>query len=174
MRRRWLRRSLRNRTVSHLLSASLAVVSWELWSVGAIGLFVGGLIFLVGRSRVAARDTAAPEGDAAGDRRFHGNTLDRRSAPRRRGNDVAVFLTAKPDAEDPLLGVVVDRSLGGLCVLVERPLQVDAVLHVRVRSSTTVPWTPVRVKTCRQCGSEWEAGCQFLQTPVWNVLMLFG
>jgi hypothetical protein len=32
----------------------------------------------------------------------------------------------------------------------------------------------LEVKNCRLVGSEYELGCQFVRTPPWSVLLLFG
>jgi hypothetical protein len=74
-----------------------------------------------------------------------------------------------------LQGWVVDRSVGGLGLRTEVPLPVGAVFNVRPRSATAiVPWTEVEVKSCRQHAAAWEVGLQFVRTPPWSVLLLFG
>jgi hypothetical protein len=100
---------------------------------------------------------------------------DRRSAPRRKeGNRVEVFLTDETRAE-PLFGWVIDRSLGGLCLNVEKPLNEGSILNVRPRKAPkTAPWIAVEIRSCRPEGSEWEVGCRFLKQPQWNDLLLFG
>jgi hypothetical protein len=152
-----------------------ATVPWELWSVGAIGLLVGCLIFLVGRGRASAPRDPETEGVLSMAHLLRATKLDRRSMPRRRGNGIEVDFAAEPGGEDPIPGTVVDRSVGGLGVEVDQPLEVGARLFVRVRTAPrSVPWTPVAVKMCRPRGSTWEVGCQFLESPAMNVLMLFG
>ena len=49
------------------------------------------------------------------------------------------------------------------------------ILSVRPRTAgTTVPWVQVEVRSLRQDAGFWEVGCEFVQTPPWNVLLLFG
>jgi hypothetical protein len=100
---------------------------------------------------------------------------DRRQASRRRGNPVKVILgdpeTRRPVAE----GLVFDRSLGGLCLQVTEPLEVDTVILVRPGvSNAELPWTKVCVRHCRPEGRHWAIGCQFLESVPWTTMMHFG
>ena len=36
------------------------------------------------------------------------------------------------------------------------------------------PWTEVEVRSCRQKKDGYEVGCQFVKTPPWSILLLFG
>lgn len=99
---------------------------------------------------------------------------DRRSAPRRRGNRVEVHITDEAK-QDPQLGWVVDRSMGGLCLIVERPLTEGAIFNVRPRSAPqTAPWATIEIRSCRPDGADWEIGCRFVKPLQWNDLLLFG
>lgn len=72
-------------------------------------------------------------------------------------------------------GMVVDRSVGGLCLNVSRLIEVGAVLSVKPSDATPmVPWTEIEVRSCRQEGEGWQIGCRFVRTPPWSVLMHFG
>jgi hypothetical protein len=159
---------------------SPAFFSDQPWVIPVIGMAVAGLAFLVGRMllfRPAARPAAEPASRAEEppmDVFLHGSTRERRSAPRRRGNSVEVYISEKPEAAH-IHGWVVDRSVGGLCVLVEKSLAEGALVNIRPRSAPEgVPWTPIEVRSCRPEQGEWELGCRFVKTPQWNVLLLFG
>jgi hypothetical protein len=72
-------------------------------------------------------------------------------------------------------GQVLDRSQGGLRILIDEA--VDEGTELKVRATTapaTSPWIDITVPTCRRDGVQYEIGCQFRQTPPWNVLLHFG
>jgi hypothetical protein len=156
------------------------------WAVPAIGLVATGLAFAVGvavlnrrpgrarRSRGGAGpDAANPEANP--DPFLQGSSSERRVAARRVGNMVAVSVTDGDGQGTPVEGWVADRSVGGLCLRLDSPAGVGSILNVRPRdSSSVVPWTQVEVKSCRQESDGWEIGCQFVRTPPWSVLLLFG
>jgi hypothetical protein len=156
------------------------------WAVPFIGVVAAGLTFLVGRAVFnglkarAGRGSpdraraAAPAGGSS-DPFVFGSNSERRGAARREGNTVEVILATPGDGAEPLQGWVVDRSVGGLGLRTDVPVPVGAVFNVRPRNSTSIiPWTQLEVKTCRQEGAAWEVGCQFVRTPPWSVLLLFG
>lgn len=99
---------------------------------------------------------------------------ERRSEQRRRGNLKSVQVRAEENAE-PFEGWVLDRSPGGLGLLVDEQMPVGTVLSVRPhRCSPKFPWIPVEVRSCRPHQQSWNLGCQFLQRVSWNELRLFG
>jgi hypothetical protein len=103
-----------------------------------------------------------------------GVTLERRAALRRRGNTVQVAL-GYPDQEATFPGWVIDRSQGGLCLLVENEIAPGTVMRVRPRtSSEPTQWIAITVRSCRAEGTQFEIGVQFQQTPNWNLLLQFG
>lgn len=144
---------------------------WLVPAAGAMGCF---LAWLVGRRLVVEPAEAPREPEGTGQEFLQGVTLDRRCAPRRKGNTIE--LQVLPDgAEQPLSAWVLDRSIGGLCLLVEAPLPQGATLKVRPRKvSEQIPWTEVTVKSCRAEGTQYEIGCQFHRTPNWAHLVQFG
>jgi hypothetical protein len=151
------------------------------WAIPAIGLLVASIAFLVGRRWLVPRPIPEPElspEEAASQylsSKLQLSQSDRRSCPRRKGgNRIEVDLT--DDAkESQLLGWVIDRSMGGLCLYVEKPLSAGTILNVRPRNAPkTSPWIPIEIRSCRPDGNEWEVGCCFLKPPHWNDLMLFG
>ncbi len=100
---------------------------------------------------------------------------DRRTSPRRKGNLVAVLISDAQGAAEPIEGWVVDRSPGGLGLLVDEEMAVGSVVTVRpgkARSDTR--WIQVQVKSCRRERNSWNLGCQFVQKPAWSELRWFG
>ena len=152
------------------------------WAIPLIGLLVASLAFLMGRRWFVLHSAAAT---AKQDEELPSNLVsasvlkkkaesDRRTAPRRKGNRVEVDLT-DDSKRPPTLGWVVDRSMGGLCLIVEEPLKEGIVLNVRPRKAPqSAVWTAVEIRSCRADGEEWEIGCRFVKTPQWNDLLLFG
>jgi hypothetical protein len=100
---------------------------------------------------------------------------DQRSSLRRTGNPVDVQITDAEAKEPATSALVIDRSLRGLCLAVDYPRTVGAIINVRPLSgATTLPWIRLRVKNCRYVGNAYELGCEFLQVPPSSILMLFG
>jgi hypothetical protein len=154
------------------------------WIIPVIGMLVASLAFVIGRHWLVARPAPVKQGPVeAAETPFLSITAarakqsrpDRRSAPRRKGgNRVEVYL-ADDTKKEPLLGWVVDRSVGGLCLSVEQPLNTGTILNVRPRrAQQTAPWLAIEIRSCRADGGGWEVGCRFLKPPQWNDLLLFG
>jgi hypothetical protein len=100
---------------------------------------------------------------------------DRRRSLRRKGKPVKVLLSDPATAGTPLVGWVVDRSRGGVALVVPRPLSPGAVFNV-MPCDAPEGLEPVRleVRTCRRKGHRWLAGCKFTSELPWGVLLLFG
>ncbi len=147
------------------------------WTIPAMGVAVACFAFMVGKRFLVPRKAVAPpEAPPAPnvDVFLHGSVKERRTAPRRRGNSVEIFFAPAPNQE-PLHAWVLDRSVGGLCVGLEQPIQQGEVWHVKPRNApASTPWTPVEVRSCKPEEGSWEIGCRFLQTPSFNVMLLFG
>jgi hypothetical protein len=144
-----------------------------LWIIPVAGAAVCVVAFLAGRRLFASRPGPAPEVLPEGDTFLQGVTRERRAAPRRRGNAVEVLLT--DGTADPVHGWVANRSMGGLCVLLEQPLAEGLAMKIRPgQAPEQAPWVPVIVKGCRPDGGQWEAHIQFVQMPTWSVLVMFG
>ena len=152
---------------------------WGLWIPIAIGVVAGVVTLFVGRLvmlKMAKPEELAPESDSEESAiPLTPKSVEMRAANRRGGNAVAVFIADPQKTEEPQRGWVVDRSAGGLCVALDNPVDSGSNLRIRVcNAAVTVPWAEVEVKSCRKDGNQWEAGCQFVVTPSYNVLMLFG
>jgi hypothetical protein len=161
----------------HLPSFFDAAPPWQAWVIPAAGfvaallsLFVGRL--LLSRSRTRQRSEAeAPPYDPFD----YGSATERREAPRRKGNPIEVLVTDPEVAGEPVRGWVVDRSMGGLCLMLNDEIAPGTVLNIMPRNGPpATPWVEVEVRTCKKDRTGYEAGCQFVRTPPWAVLLLFG
>ena len=86
-----------------------------------------------------------------------------------------IFISDAAAQEKPFEGWIVDRSVGGIRLSVQRPVDPDTLMSIRACDAPdTIPWTQVRVIRCRSHGHYFEWGCQFPRTPPWNVMLLFG
>lgn len=101
-------------------------------------------------------------------------SADRRASVRREGAPVVVYLqcAALGGAKE---AYVIDRSTGGVKIASMKPLAIGGSLLIRAKNALDdTPWTTCIVRSCRSKGSHFELGCEFEQTPPWNVLLLFG
>jgi PilZ domain len=98
---------------------------------------------------------------------------DRRFSPRRK-KLLRVQLQDALGGSTPFPGWVVDRSLGGMCLEVDRELETGTMLKVRRYEGTNLPWVEIRVQSQRLVDGVWHLGCQFVRSPSWEVLMQFG
>lgn len=167
------------------MNSLLPFLAEQPWIITVIGTLVSCLAFLMGWRWLIG--TPAPVTEEPVEEETESPFLsmnaaklklprpDRRAAPRRKGgNRVEVYLT-HDEQKEPLLGWVVDRSMGGLCLNVEEPLDTGTILNVRPRRAPqTAPWLAIEVRSCRPEGTNWEVGCRFLKPPQWNDLLLFG
>jgi hypothetical protein len=99
---------------------------------------------------------------------------ERRTAPRRSGNPVSVQVSLSGGGE-PFQGWVVDRSSGGLRLLVDQSVNLGTVLNVRpTKAHPGFAAVQVKVKSCRPERNSFNLGCQFLQKVSWEQMQLFG
>jgi hypothetical protein len=99
---------------------------------------------------------------------------DRRSWPRRK-RAIQVVLQDAAGEDDPFPAWIMDRSIGGLGLSVDQPLEPGTVLRVRrATAPTDVPWVDIQVKSVRTKENTWEVGCQFTRSHSLDVLMQFG
>jgi hypothetical protein len=164
-------------------SIPFAIAFSDPWVIPTLGVVVTALAFLVGHFFLSGKKAAAAPLDVTTaddpgtehkDIFLHGSYGDRRTAPRRRGNCIEVDLCEDP-ARPMRHAWVLDRSVGGLCLVVEEPIAEGTQMHVRPRSAGEgAPWILIEIKGCRAHKNEWEVNCMFLQTPSWNVMMQFG
>lgn len=104
-----------------------------------------------------------------------GTTLEQRGTPRRKGNPVGIDITDAQAKGEPFHAVVVNRSAGGLCLETDRPIEVATIVSLRVvNAPVTVPWIQVQIRSCRPEVNNWILGCQFVKSPPWSIMLLFG
>lgn len=154
------------------------------FQVACVGLVCGALFYsivswLVGRfgSRLskASSTTSRPAGPQWESSWAIGSKGEKRTALRREGNPVAVELTDEKMLGAPFDGFVIDRSVGGLGVVIDRTVEVGTILSVRPRNAPeTVPWVQIEIRSCRAENKEYLLGCRFVRTPSWSVLLHFG
>ncbi len=147
----------------------------ETWQILVIGFATASLAFLVGWTasrRRQAKEAARAEG---ADPFTSGGSNERRNALRRGGHPISVEMN-DPDAKLPQqLGYVVDRSVGGLCLMTPNAIPVGSVWKVRpCNAPRTTLAVQVEVKSCTAVENEWKLGCQFARTPSYAVLLMFG
>src|SRR5690348_8363345 len=97
---------------------------WHTAVIPVIGLMAAGMTYLAGRWALRRRRTgppvpppptepAAPEYDPFD----NGSLTERRRALRRKGNSIEILVGDGDAAAEPVRGWVIDRSTGGLCLL---------------------------------------------------------
>jgi hypothetical protein len=100
---------------------------------------------------------------------------DRRGTVRRDGAPVRVLLSSATFHNGVNDGYVVDRSTGGLRILIQSAIAPGSTMQVKaVNAPDTVGFITVIVRSCRKNADHFELGCEFEKTPPWNVLLLFG
>ncbi len=114
---------------------------------------------------------ALPREDATRD----GKGDERRRCPRRGGNPTRVLLAGSKGRGEQSEGMVVDRSMGGMCLLVNQQVSRGAILGVRsVHAPEHVGWVDIKAVYAREVGERWQVGCEFVETPPLSVVLLFG
>jgi hypothetical protein len=144
------------------------VDGWVL-AIGLGGAVLGVLFVTTLFTRRPAKKNLPPNPYALG------TTLEQRGAHRRKGNPIGIHITDANAKGEPFHGVITNRSTGGLGLEVDRPIDVNTTVSVRVvNAPVTVPWIQVQVRSCRQQANGWLLGCQFVKPPPWSIMLLFG
>jgi len=153
---------------------------WGTWTVPVVGLSCAGLMLIMARMVWRAQNQAPPT-PAANESTphqdaFESNRNGERRATIRRGGKIITVLISDADATaEPFTGRVRDRSIGGLRIESSRPVEINTILSVRTADdSGSTSWVQVEVKRCRPREGKWELGCQFVRTPPYSQLLLFG
>ncbi len=174
--------------LAQLLGFVTDLQAWAVWLAPVVGIVAGGAVYFAGRwvfrrrSAVAAAKSDPPPPrpvqracSGPSDPFLQGSTVEKRASLRRRGNAIAVLVSNVDATAPPSSGWVIDRSMGGLCLSVDKEMPAGSILSVRTSNApTSAPWVQVEVRNCRPVGKDWELGCQFVRTPPWSVLLLFG
>ena len=154
----------------------------QFWLPLLIGMGVG-VVALTACKLVGGRKKAAPvkveeeqpKSDPDHDPFTQGSTSEQRKSFRRQGNPTQVNIALPHRKDAPLSGVVVDRSVGGLCLHVSDEIAPGTTLSViPLNAPAIAPWVDIEVKTCRKIRDTYELGCQFVKTPNWSILLMFG
>jgi hypothetical protein len=172
----------------------LAVLSTEnrLLIAAGLGLLAASMLFVVLRWLVLpGSDKTGPEDRArlsifpdfpdelrqGRDPFSHGSFTERRSAIRRGGHPVSVWVSDRTGRAEPVSGHVVDRSVRGLGLELDRHVDVERgeILTVRPgKAGDTVPWIQIKVRHVKPISSGCRLGCEFVRVPQGEFLMLFG
>ena len=156
------------------LAQFLAVVK-ETWQILAIGFATASLAFLAGWTTLRKRKPKEEAPAKAADPFAQGANSERRTAARRGGHAISVDMH---DPDDKLTGqqaYVLDRSVGGLCLMAPSAVPIGSVWKVRpCNAPRTTPPVRVEVKSCSAVDQEWKLGCQFEKTPSYATLLMFG
>ena len=100
---------------------------------------------------------------------------DRRGSVRREGAPVKVMVSSSSLRNGVNEGYVVDRSTGGLRIVMQNAVPPGSTLQVRAENAPdTVGFVTLIVRSCRKNPDHFEVGTEFEKTPPWNVLLLFG
>jgi hypothetical protein len=100
---------------------------------------------------------------------------ERRSAPRRAGNPLSVQITNAKVKGETLEGWIVDRSSGGIRLLVDQAMEPGALLNVRpTKAHPSLGWVEVKVRSCSPERNSFKVGCQFVNKLTWAELQMFG
>jgi len=153
------------------LDLILPVVVGVVAGLGFVGTFH---FFTRARKKVAAPPTVKEEPPKS-DPFTHGSGSEQRQAFRRLGNPIEVLVVDRASQGSQVKGYVVNRSVGGLCLQMDCPINLLAELRIRPTNAPHIaPWVEVVVKNCRKADRGYEIGCQYVKIPPWPVLMMFG
>jgi hypothetical protein len=100
--------------------------------------------------------------------------VERRASRRRWGNptEVRIFSALWPGY---VHGLVINRSTGGLALLLDREVPADTAVKLRsVEAPGTVPGIKMQVRHCGKAGKNFLIGCEFSEDVPWNVRVWFG
>jgi hypothetical protein len=99
---------------------------------------------------------------------------ERRRSRRRWSNPVEVRIIS-PFHEQPVHGLVINRSTGGLAILTDVEFAPNTALSVRpVEVPEGTNYADVRVRHARQVSKLWILGCEYSADVPWNVKVWFG
>ncbi|MBY0527065.1 MAG: hypothetical protein K2R98_26965 [Gemmataceae bacterium] len=106
-------------------------------------------------------------------RRLLRSSPDRRANSRRWGKPVEVLVTGLRPM--PHIGMVVNRSEGGLGLLLDKPMRPGLTFRVRpTEAPSAFPWIDVESRHCTATGRDWLVGCRFTDDVPWDVRVWFG
>jgi hypothetical protein len=152
----------------------------EYWLPLLIGMGVGICalsackLVSAGRKKHACKKPAQPI-ERERDPFTEGSPSELRKSYRRQGNPTEVYIALPDQKNRSSKGWVIDRSMGGLGIQASDEVKPGTQLAVLpVNAPPLTPWVDIQVRTCREIPEGHELGCQFLKTPNWSVLLMFG
>jgi hypothetical protein len=100
---------------------------------------------------------------------------EKRRSLRRGGISVPVLVSHALAGGEPVQGLVLNRSRGGLRLSLPEKIEVGQLLTVRTLDFPEgLEPVEIRVRHCKQHSQGWHLGCEFVDELTWNVLLLFG
>jgi len=148
---------------------------------GGVAIAVLSYLFVKNRTRREVLVTSPAVGSSAVEEKAthwappEQSYADRRGSVRREGAPVRVMLSSTSFRSGTTDGYVVDRSTGGLRIILQTAMAPGSTVQVRtVNAPDTIGFITVLVRSCRKDGDHFVLGCEFEKTPPWNVLLLFG
>jgi PilZ domain len=126
--------------------------------------------------RPARTVAAAPAaGEAPAEKAQPQYAPEQRRSFRRGGNSIGLLYKYTGQKNGPVQASILDRSMGGICVMAHEALPAGTLLSIRpTQADDIVPWVDAEVCTCRPCDDYFELGCRFVKTPPYSILLLFG
>lgn len=104
-----------------------------------------------------------------------GYISEQRRTKRRDGNPIRIYIAGSDTTAKVVKGWVTDRSVRGLCLFAPMEVASGTILSVRAgHAPYSSPWVQVKVMNCQRVKHKWRLGCQFMDQPDWEVLLLFG
>lgn len=147
-------------------------------AIGAcvVAVLVTGVVFVIARrfsGRPVCGDELLSHSDPNNRAVPEGVDRDRRIHPRRATFPVLIHLESL-NGKWSVDGTIMDRSVGGLRVAVPQAVSAQTQIRVEVADSGNAAAVAATVRWCCKKGRRFEVGCEFTETPPWNVLLLFG
>ena len=137
------------------------LTTWQTWLVIGVGAVTSTLTLLAScwllfrRNRSTRKGLTEEKGDF--DPFVNGSLTEKRKSGRREGNPVEVFITDNEEENESIRGWIVDRSMGGVRLLVYEPIDLGKALIIRPRQAPPgVPWTQIVVKSCERTKSGYQ------------------
>jgi CheY-like chemotaxis protein len=97
-----------------------------------------------------------------------------RRFPRWLGNPQDVLVAPLIGASLRTLGTVINRSLGGLSLVMDEPRECGSLMRVRSMATVLEKWLAIEVRHVRADGKRWVLGCRFLDPPALSVFSIYG
>jgi hypothetical protein len=134
----------------------LYIPVWVIWLAFGVGIGVTSFVYVMGHSLLRL-------------------WTERRGSERRWGNPIEVRMKGFLNREEAVAGLVINRSKGGLAVVLDESVDPGTFLRIRpTEAPTDIPWAEVEVRHCRSAGKNWIIGCKFVGEVPWATKLWFG